>query len=79
MLLRDARLGLVHLLGVEYFELNEKVKIFYRQTSDCLEQVRLDLGNHVLQRVLSETPRVFRHALRSCGSVSRSILSTKDE
>ncbi len=54
----ECEYGLIHLLGVEYLKSNEKVKIFYRQTSDGFEQGCLDLGDHVLQGVLSEISQI---------------------
>src|SRR6266550_8109864 len=41
--------GLVHLLGVEHLELHEQVEVLHRQASDSQEQLRLKLGNDVLQ------------------------------
>ena len=62
----ECEYGLIHLLGVEYLESNEKVKVLYSQTSDCLEQPRLDLGNNVLQGVLSEIGQIHERRNTGC-------------
>src|SRR3974390_3048130 len=50
--------GLVHLLGVEDLEAHEQGEVIYRQTGDRLKQPRLNLGDHVLQRVLPEIGQI---------------------
>ena len=50
--------GLVHLLGVEHLQAHEQVEVLHRQPGDGQEQVRLQLGDDVLQRVLAEVGQV---------------------
>lgn len=57
----ESEYGLIHLLGVEHLKPPEEVKIFYRQTSDSLEQVWLDLSDYVLQRVLPEIGQMVKY------------------
>src|SRR5947209_14965323 len=52
---------LVHLLGIKHLEAYEKVEILYRQTRDSQKQVRLQLRDHVLQRVIAKIGKVHEY------------------
>ena len=45
---------LIHLLGIEYLEAHQQVEVLHGQASDNQKQVRLQPGDHVLQRVLAK-------------------------
>ena len=49
---------LVHLLGIEDLEAHEQMEVLHRQAGDGQKQVRLQLGDHVLQRVLAKIGQV---------------------
>lgn len=46
--------GLVHLLGVEDPQAHEEVKIFHGEAGHRLEEVGFELGDDILECVLSE-------------------------
>ena len=52
--------GLIHLLGVENLEPNEQVEILHRQPGNGQKQVRLELGDDILQCVLAEVGQVHK-------------------
>ena len=57
--------GLVHLLGVEHLELYEQVEVLNRQAGDSQEQLRFQLCDDILKRVLTEVGQV--HECRDPG------------
>ena len=57
---------LIHLLSIKYLEAHEQIEVLHRQAGDRQEQIRLQLGDHVLQRVLAKIGQVHegRYARR---------------
>lgn len=50
--------GIVHKGIVENTKGNEQIKVFYCQPSHTLEQFRLQLGNDILQALLTVTSKI---------------------
>ena len=57
---------LVHLLGIEDLEAHEQMEILHRQAGDGQKQLRLQLGDHVLQRVLAKIGQVHERRDARC-------------
>ena len=66
---------LVHLLGIEDPESNKEMKVLNRQTRHCHEQVRLELGDDVLECVFAEVREI--HESRYAGGELDELLLHK--
>lgn len=64
---------LIHLLGIEHLERYEQVEVIHREAGDHAEQLRFELRNDILQRILAEISQIHEGG-NPCGKLDQLLL-----